>query len=231
MINIQDLQTKLGYFFNDVSLLKQALTHRSYSKANNERLEFVGDGILDYVIALALYNNYPDVTEGDLSKIRAALVNQEALVDIAKELELGVYLLLGDGEEKNGGRQRPSILADALEAIFAAISFDAGFEEVRRAIERLYQTKLIDAQSLILMDSKSLLQEYLQANKIGVPIYDVVSSTGPDHDSIFSVECRIPELKINITASGKTKKEASQLAAELALHKIKGGTKNRKQPK
>lgn len=228
MINIEELQEKLGYFFTDVSLLKQALTHRSYSKVNNERLEFVGDGILDYVIALALFNNYPNVAEGDLSKIRSALVNQEALVDIAKDLDLGIYLFLGDGEEKSGGRQRASILADTLEAIFAAISFDTEFEKVRKIIERLYKNKLIDAQNLILMDSKSLLQEYLQANKIGVPIYNVISSTGPDHDSIFSVECKIPELKINVTAKGKTKKEASQLAAELALIKIKGVKKNRK---
>ncbi len=227
MINIKELQEKLGYFFNDVSLLKQALTHRSYSKVNNERLEFVGDGILDYVIALALFNNYPDVAEGDLSKIRAALVNQEALVDIAKDLDLGIYLFLGDGEEKSGGRQRASILADTLEAIFAAISFDAEFREVKKIIEKFYKNKLIDAQKLILMDSKSFLQEYLQANKIGVPIYNVVSSTGPDHDSIFSVECKILELKINVTATGKTKKEASQLAAELALIKIKGVKKSK----
>src|SRR5579862_4636561 len=128
MQDITELQQQLGYSFKDISLLKCALTHKSYGKPNYERLEFVGDGILDYVIALSLYHRYPDLSEGELSKVRAALVNQEALCQIAKQLNLGGYMLLGDGEIKSGGRSRASILADVLEAIFAAISLDANFE-------------------------------------------------------------------------------------------------------
>lgn len=221
MLDLRYLQQKLNYSFTDVSLLRRALTHRSYGKPNYERLEFVGDGILDYVVALNLYQHYPNLSEGELSKIRAALVNQETLVELACMLELGEHLLLGDGEEKSGGRQRPSILADALEAIFAAISFDSSFEQARLVIEHLYQDKLVNAQKLILKDNKSVLQEYLQALKINVPNYNVVELSGPDHASTFKVECIIPELDVKVMAKGKSKKEASQLAAEKILQLIK----------
>lgn len=220
MHSLVQLQDKLGYTFSDLSLLKRALTHRSYGRPNYERLEFVGDGILDYVVALNLYQNYPDLSEGELSKIRAALVNQESLVELANSIELGKYLYLGDGEVKSGGRERPSILADTLEAIFAAISFDSSFANARRTIENIYQVKLVNAEKLILKDSKSMLQEYLQAHRINVPDYTVVELTGPDHASIFNVECTIPELNISTLGQGKSKKEASQLAAEKILQII-----------
>ena len=221
MSSIKNLQQDLCYTFTDVSLLKRALTHRSYGKPNYERLEFVGDGILDYAIALALYNMYPALAEGELSKIRAGLVNQDSLVDLALQLKLGQYLFLGDGEVKSGGRQRPSILADTLEAIFAAISLDANIEESLRVIQTIFTTKLKDAEKLIKSDSKSLLQEYLQANRFEVPIYNVVNSIGPDHDSIFNVECCIVELNIKVIGSGKSKKEASQMAADKVFKLIK----------
>ncbi|MFN8770362.1 MAG: ribonuclease III [Neisseriaceae bacterium] len=221
MSDIKELEKALVYQFKDISILKRALTHRSYSKVNNERLEFVGDGILDYAIAIILYHNFPDLAEGVLSKIRAALVNQESLSELANKIQLGKYLLLGDGEEKSGGRQRPSILADCLEAIFAAISLDSGVQQALEVIEHIFKEKLKNADKLIIRDSKSILQEYLQANQINVPEYKVVDSTGPDHDSIFKIECYIPELDIKVIAQGKTKKEASQIAAEESLRIIK----------
>lgn len=220
-MDIQKLQQQLGYTFKDVSLLRQALTHKSYGKPHYERLEFVGDGILDYIIALLLYQNYPDLSEGQLSKIRAALVNQDTLCELALALHLGDYLFLGDGEEKSGGRSRPSILADAVEAIFAAISFDSGIMDVKQVIGDLYQDKLINACELIFRDSKSILQEYLQARKLGLPSYTVVELSGPDHDTIFKVECSIIGLDVHVLATGKTKKEASQAAALSVLDIIK----------
>ena len=221
-MNITKLQTKLGYTFKNITLLAQALTHKSCNKINYERLEFVGDGILDYVVALNLFQQYPHLSEGELSKMRASLVNQEALVEIAFELELGQHLYIGDGEEKSHGRNRHSILADSVEAIFAAISFDSSFEQSRAVIERLYKDKFKNVEKLLLKDSKSLLQELLQARKIDVPIYTVLESTGPDHASVFNVECEVPALSIKVTAKGKSKKEASQFAAEKILELIHG---------
>lgn len=226
MTNIKQLEKDLGYSFSNVALLEQALTHRSCGKNNNERLEFVGDGILDHVIALNLYNMYPNLSEGKLSKIRAALVDQHTLVTIANELNLGLYLSLGEGEEKNGGRARKSILADALEAIFAAISFDSNFSKVKNIIERLYVRRLENAEILINRDSKSLLQEYLQSIRAKTPKYNLVNITGPDHNSIFHIECAVPELDIKVHATGKSKKEASQIAAESVLKRIKHKKKN-----
>lgn len=221
MQDLKALEKDLDYTFKDVSLLRLALTHRSYGKSNNERLEFVGDGILDYAIAIILYHNFSDLAEGTLSKIRAALVNQESLSELANKLKLGQYLLLGDGEEKSGGRQRPSILADCLEAIFAAICLDSGIEQALVVIKELFNAKLINAEKLLVKDSKSILQEYLQAKQITVPVYHVIGSTGPDHDSVFKVECHIPELDIKVEAYGKSKKEASQFAAEESLKIMK----------
>ncbi|MCE2705724.1 MAG: ribonuclease III [Proteobacteria bacterium] len=215
------LQKDLGYTFKDSSMLKRALTHRSYSKTNNERLEFVGDGILDYAIALSLYNKYPFLAEGVLSKIRAALVNQDSLSMIATQINLGEYLFIGDGEEKSGGRLRPSILADALEAIFAAVSLDSNIQQAMLVIDNLFKDKFIHAEDLIDKDSKSILQEYLQASQISPPVYNIIALDGPDHDSVFHVECVIAELNINITACGKSKKEASQFSAQKALKLIK----------
>lgn len=215
------LQQRLNYKFKNEELLKQALTHRSFCRNNYERLEFVGDGILNYVVALTLYKKYPNLSEGELSKIRSALVNQDCLAEIAIEVGLNQFLLLGDGEIKSGGSKRPSILADSLEAIFAAINIDAGFNDARRVIEGLYAEKLKNAESLIFKDSKSILQEFLQVRRIKVPEYNVIKLSGPDHDSVFHIQCEVPELGLMVVANGKTKKEASQAAAEEILNLIK----------
>lgn len=217
------LQDKLGYKFNNINLLKTALTHKSYGKDNYERLEFVGDGILDYVIALELYNKFINLDEGNLSKLRATLVNQKTLVDIARKINLGKYLYLGDGEEKTNGRQRPSILADSLEAIFAAINFDSNINEAIKIIMRLYLNKLQNINNVMVNDYKSELQEYLQAKKILLPVYEIKSVTGPDHEATFYVECVISELNLRFGAFAKTKKEASQLAAKIMIENLKKG--------
>ena len=225
MSDFATLERQLGYFFKNPELLKQALTHKSYGKHNYERLEFVGDGILDYVIALNLYHKYPDLAEGDLSKMRAALVNQTALVELAEHIGLGKYLLLGDGERKSGGCERASILADSMEAIFAAVSLDANVDSARGVREFLYKDKLGVADCASIQDSKSMLQEYLQGRQLNVPEYTVIKTTGPDHDGLFHVKCSILDLNVFVVAVGKSKKAASQLAAAEMLLKLNQSTK------
>jgi ribonuclease-3 len=220
MSDLIKLQEILDYKFNDMTLLRLALTHRSYSRQNNERLEFVGDGVLDYVIAMNLYHRYPHLAEGHLSKIRAALVNQNTLVEIAAKMDLGSYLFLGPGEERSGGRMRPSIIADCLEALFGAVAFDSNCIQAARVIELLFEEYLDNAEHLVTKDFKSILQEYVQSRKISLPIYETKGTDGPDHNSVFIVECIIPELGIKIPARGRSKKEASQVAAEKALAQI-----------
>jgi len=220
MHDLTKLQKTLDYTFNDISLLKVALTHKSHSRRHNERFEFVGDSILDYVIAMNLFNKYPRFTEGHLAKARAALVNQETLFEIAIKIGLEQYMLLGKGEEKSGGRKRPSILADCLEAVFAAVAFDSSYIQVTRVIERLYAQYLDNAKNLLYKDYKSILQEYLQGRKMNLPSYELHRTEGPHHSMIFHVECIIPELEIKVTACGQNKKEASHVAAQKALAKI-----------
>ena len=212
MKKLQLLQEQLGYQFNNIALLKQALTHRSFAKNNNERLEFVGDGILDCVIALNLYLKFPELAEGELSKMRAALVNQDGLVEIGEMLHLGEYLLLGDGELKSGGRQRPSIVADGVEALFAAIFLDGGFEYARATIEKIFATK-INRDALPLKDYKTQLQEVIQARHLSLPVYDIIETSGPEHEMVFKVECRLEALDLVAVGVGKGKKQASQDAA------------------
>jgi len=226
MSNYLNLQENLGYEFHDVSLLRQAVTHRSYSKNNNERLEFLGDGILDGLIALNLYKIYPDLSEGELSKMRSALVNQDGLVDIAEQINLGRYIFLGDGEIKSGGRERPSIMADCLEAIIAAIFLDGGFNKVRDVVERLFYYPLREQQFGKTKDYKTQLQEYLQARKYRLPEYRIINMSGPEHDMVFSVECEVYELKLRATGNGKGKKQASQEAAYNLLNLINSGEIN-----
>ena len=221
MYDLTELQRLISYKFDNIKLLKQSLTHKSYSRDNYERLEFVGDGILDYAIALELYNKFVELDEGTFSKLRASLVNQQTLVDIATKINLGHYLYLGDGEEKTHGRKRASILADSLEAIFAAISFDSNINQSIRVIRFLYASKLEKIQNIDGNDYKSQLQEYLQAKKILLPSYDIKLMTGPDHEATFYVECAIKQLGLKFVASAKSKKEASQLAAKIMLEKLK----------
>lgn len=220
MHDLNELQKTLDYTFKDISLLKIALTHKSHSRQNNERFEFVGDSILDYVIAMNLFHRYPHFAEGHLAKARAALVNQDTLFEIATNICLDQYMLLGKGEEKSGGRKRPSILADCLEAVFAAIAFDSSYIQIARVIEILYAKYLDNAKNLLYKDYKSILQEYLQGRKMNLPSYELRKTEGPHHSMIFHVECIIPELQITVIAGGQNKKEASQVAAQKALAKI-----------
>jgi ribonuclease-3 len=205
--------------------LAQALTHRSHGSAHNERLEFLGDSVLNCAVADLLYAKFGKLNEGDLSRVRANLVKQQALFEIAQTLELSQYLHLGEGELKSGGLRRPSILADALEAIIGAVFIDAGFDAARKMIGRLYTPILahIDPQTLG-KDDKTLLQEYLQANKLALPQYTVIATHGAAHSQQFEVECSVPELDIKVLGNGASRRAAEQVAANLALALVRQTT-------
>ena len=208
----------LDHTFTDPSLLRQALTHRSYGVPHNERLEFIGDAILNCVVALTLYERYPDLPEGDLSRARAHLVNKDMLAQVARRLGLGAMIRLGEGEIRSGGAARASILADAMEAVFGAVFLDAGFAEARRTIDAAYADLLRDADPATLgKDPKTRLQEWLQAQRLPVPEYAIVATTGEAHAQQFAVECRIRGLAIIATGSGSSRRAAEQDAAASAL--------------
>ena len=215
------LQRKLGYSFAQASLLQQALTHRSHSAPHNERLEFLGDSVLNCCVAHELYQRFGDLKEGELSRLRASLVRQEALAELAQKLELGTYLRLGEGELKSGGFRRPSILADGLEALFGAVFMDGGYAAVEAVIHGLYASLLdhLDPQSLG-KDPKTLLQELLQARKIPLPQYAVMATQGAAHQQLFQVECQIPQLAIRTTGYGASRRIAEQEAAQLAFAQV-----------
>ncbi len=215
------LLKKLEYSFNNIELLNEALTHRSYAAKNNERLEFLGDGILNFIIADELFKLYPDVQEGDLSRLRANLVNKESLAEIAHQLNLGEVLKLGSGELKSGGFRRPSILADAVESIFGAVYSDGGFDSCRDLIVRLYASRLAsptDLQSL--KDPKTQLQELLQSRHLALPDYQVVNITGHAHAQIFHMKCTIEQMNIKVNGEGKSRRKAEQVAAEKAIIEV-----------
>jgi ribonuclease-3 len=212
------LKDSLDYEFRDVALLKQALTHRSAPGPNNERLEFLGDAVLDVVVSEVVFGLRPAAGEGVLSRIRASLVKDLTLADLAHELELGQYLILGSGERKSGGFRRASILADALEAIFGAVYLDAGFEEARRVIHRAYGKRLHDLpESAAHRDPKSRLQELLQAKQIEPPSYNVETVSGKAHRQSFEVSCSIPALDTVTLGQGSTRRQAEQEAASKML--------------
>lgn len=204
----------LGREFSRPELLQQALTHRSYGSPNNERLEFLGDSILNCVIAARLYQLYPRLPEGDLSRMRAALVKEQTLAEIAGQLNLGDHLMLGEGELKSGGFRRPSILADALEAIIGAAYLDDGFLSAEAMILSLYEPLLqaLDPRK-IAKDPKTQLQEYLQSCKRGLPLYEVVAIRGEAHDQEFEVECILSDLDIRTVGIGHSRRSAEQKAA------------------
>lgn len=212
------LERALGHTFRDRVLLQTALTHRSYSSPHNERLEFLGDAILNAVIARALFDRFPTLPEGDLSRLRAQLVRQDGLHQQALALSLGDFLRLGEGEQKSGGQQRPSILADALEALFGALWLDAGFEAAGEAINRLYDRML---KQLIpghgTKDAKTRLQEYLQGKRLALPQYTLIGAEGEAHAQEFTVACVIDALRIRTEGSGSNRRAAEQMAAERAL--------------
>ena len=215
------LEQALGHPFSDSSLLQTALTHRSHSSPHNERLEFLGDSILNGVIARQLFDRFPDVPEGDLSRLRANLVRQDSLHQLALSLSLGKYLRLGEGELKSGGSQRPSILADALEALFGAIWLDAGFDAASAVIGRLYGDMLgaiVPGQPM--KDAKTLLQEYLQGKRLPLPKYSLTATEGEAHAQLFRIACEIDALKIRTEGSGGSRRAAEQMAAERALERL-----------
>lgn len=217
-MSLATLETRLDYRFSDKGLLEQALTHRSHSAHHNERLEFLGDSVLNFVVAALLFELFPKLDEGDLSRLRANLVKQSSLADIGQRLGLSQYLHLGEGELKSGGFRRPSILADAVEAIFGAAFIDGGFDVARHVIALQYKLVLesVDPQTLG-KDAKTLLQEFLQGRKMALPIYTVVATHGAAHSQQFEVECSIPALDIKIVAPGASRRAAEQSTAKLAL--------------
>lgn len=218
---LDSLQQQLGYQFKNLALITQALTHRSYAANNNERLEFLGDGALNYIIAHQLFERFQKLSEGDLSRLRAQLVKESTLYEIAQTLNLGEFLKLGEGELKSAGWRRPSILADALEAIIGAVYLDGGHEAAEQLVIKLYMQKLTTIDPTIIdKDAKSLLQEYLQSRKIDLPDYQVVNIEGEAHAQTFQVSCNIIKLKIHTTGEGTSRRAAEQHAAQLALAQI-----------
>jgi ribonuclease-3 len=217
-MSLAALQARLDHQFRDQGLLEQALTHRSHGARHNERLEFLGDSVLNFVVAAMLFEKYGKIDEGDLSRLRANLVKQASLADIAQKLELSQDLRLGEGELKSGGFKRPSILADTLEAIFGAVFLDGGFDAARKVISRQYQPILatVDPKTLG-KDAKTLLQEFLQGRKMALPVYTVIATHGAAHSQQFEVECAIAPLDIKVTAPGASRRAAEQSAAKLAL--------------
>ncbi|TAM02773.1 MAG: ribonuclease III [Paraburkholderia sp.] len=215
------LESRLRYEFRNAELLRQALTHRSHSATHNERLEFLGDSVLNCAVAALLFQRFGKLDEGDLSRVRANLVKQQSLYEIAQALNIADGLRLGEGELRSGGFRRPSILADALEAIFGAIFLDAGFDAAQTVIKRLYIPILdhIDPRTLG-KDSKTLLQEYLQGHKIALPTYTVVATHGAAHNQQFEVECTVPKLDVKVSGSGASRRAAEQAAAKKALDEV-----------
>lgn len=217
----QRLQQALGYTFSRPELLTQALTHRSYGALNNERLEFLGDSVLNCTVARALYDAFPDLPEGSLSRLRANLVRQETLAEIAAGLRLGENLRLGEGELKSGGFRRPSILADALESLFGAIFLDAGFDAAQRVVRGLFDPLVakIDPRASG-KDPKTQLQEYLQSRRLPLPSYQLIGTEGEAHDQNFIVDCVLAKPALTTRGVGKSRRAAEQEAARLACAQL-----------
>lgn len=222
-MQLERLEKQIGYQFNNIEYLKQALTHRSAGAKNNERLEFLGDSILNFSIGQALYNKFPKSPEGELSRMRATLVREQTLAMIAKQFNLGEYLRLGSGELKSGGNRRDSILSDCVEAIIAAMYLDSN-KDMDRIIDRIwdwYKDFLAeitpgDAQK----NPKTRLQEYLQGRKLGLPIYEVLDIKGQAHDQIFKVSCKVANFEEDFIGTGTSRRKAEQNAAEQVINKL-----------
>jgi len=219
MDDLDRLSRRLGYQFQDPALLQLALSHRSVSRRrNNERLEFLGDSQLSQIISSEIFHRFPEAAEGQLTRMRAFLVRGQTLAEVARELSVGDYLILGGGELKSGGNRRDSILADALEALIGAIVIDGGEDACRTVILNWFASRLeqISPQS-VRKDAKTRLQEWLQARKHDLPAYQVVSVTGQAPKQTFQVECSLPDLSRRFTAAGASRRRAEQQAAEQAL--------------
>lgn len=215
------LSKRLGYTFKDSSLLAHALTHRSASTNNNERLEFLGDGLVNVIIAEALYHQFSQLREGDLSRLRSRLVKGETLSILAKEFKVTQCLNLGTGERRTGGAERPSILADAMEAIIGAIYLDSNFETCKACVLNWYQSRLLDKQLLNnLKDPKTRLQEYLQARQLPLPQYAIDHTAGEEHQRTFYVSCQVEGMSLQSQGSGNNRRQAEQQAAQNFLDSI-----------
>lgn len=217
-MSLPSIEHAVGHVFGSHGVLVQALTHRSFGALHNERLEFLGDSVLNCVIAQALYERFAGVREGDLSRLRANLVRQETLAEIAQSIGLGEHLRLGEGELKSGGFRRPSILADALEAVFGAVFIDGGFDSARQAILRLYEPLLSNLDPHHSgKDAKTALQEFLQGRRLALPQYQLRATRGEAHAQEFEVECLIPDLGISTIGRGPSRRAAEQEAARRAF--------------
>jgi ribonuclease-3 len=220
-VKLDVLQERLGHRFRDGRLFAQALTHRSHSTPHNERLEFLGDGVLNCIVAAELYTRFTDLREGELSRLRASLVREQRLHELASGLALGDSLRLGEGELKSGGFRRPSILADGLEALIGAVYLDGGFEAARAVVVRLYRPLLetLDASGAE-KDPKTQLQEWLQSRKYALPQYSVIATRGAAHDQRFEVECVVRELDLRTVGTGTSRRLAEQEAARMAFERL-----------
>jgi len=215
---IDRLERRLNYTFQNQDLLKMALTHRSAASGHNERLEFLGDSVLNFVIASSLYERYPAAREGELSRLRAKLVKEDTLAELGRELQLGSYLVLGSGELKSGGSRRDSILADGVEALFGAVLRDRGFDACQQLILGLYKDRLDEVQPEDgLKDPKTRLQEFLQSRRAPLPTYDVTVVDGEAHSQLFTVKCQVEALPEPTVGKGGSRRKAEQAAAALAL--------------
>lgn len=215
------LLIEIEYQFSDTSLLNKALTHRSASKNHNERLEFLGDAVLGLVIAQRVYEKFPNLPEGKLTRMRSNLVKGETLAKVARELDLGALIKLGPGEMKSGGRRRDSILADSVEALLGAIYIDAGLDAVTKSIDKLFdkRIKALDPNEQI-KDNKTQLQEFLQGKQLDLPEYLVIDIKGKDHAQIFTVTCKVTAFNIQQTGVGRSRRIAEQEAAKLILENL-----------
>ncbi len=224
MMELDRLQEAIGYRFVNVDLLREALTHRSFGQPHNERLEFLGDSVLNCVVSGELFSRYRDLKEGELSRLRARHVRQESLYRAARKLDLGSFLRLGEGELKSGGFTRPSILADAFEALIGAVYLDGDFSLAQSVLRKLLEVPLRENDpDSFGKDPKTLLQEHLQARRLGLPKYSVVSTKGAAHDQEFDVECLVEGLSVRTLGSGASRRVAEQQAAHRAFEKIVHG--------
>jgi len=221
-VNTEEFHLLTGYQFSNENLLQQSLTHRSVScGSNNERLEFLGDSVLNLVISNHIYHRFVEADEGQLSRVRASLVKQATLARVARELGLGDHINLGGGELKSGGYRRASILSDTLEAVIGAVYLDSDYAQTEAAVLRLFQRQLDDIDDgANLKDPKTRLQEYLQARQKDLPVYQVEQTTGKSHSQIFAVSCRITEPELQGIGSGSSRKKAEQQAAQQILDKL-----------
>jgi ribonuclease-3 len=223
---LADLQTRLGYAFRDARLLQRAMTHRSFGADHNERLEFLGDSVLNLVVAHMLFDRLATMPEGDLSRVRANLVKQETLHQLALHLELPGRMRLGEGELKSGGTRRASILADALEAVIGAVYLDGGFDAAHALVQRLFaKVEIRPDMQAAEKDPKTQLQEWLQGRKLPLPKYTVIGTNGAAHRQTFEVACEVPDLKKHERGSGASRRAAEQAAAAALLTILTQGDK------